>query len=122
MILARAAALDGDFEGRTALLSPFDRLVHDRVRSLELFGFDYTLEMYKPAANRRWGFYALPILHGDRLIGKLDAAADRDASVLRVRAIHQDVPFSKPMQRAVTAEIEALAGWLGLSRVDGPPQ
>ncbi len=116
------AALDGDFEGRTALLSPFDRLVHDRVRSLELFGFDYTLEMYKPAANRRWGFYALPILHGDRLIGKLDAAADRDASVLRVRAIHQDVPFSKPMQRAVTAEIEALAGWLGLSRVDGPPQ
>ena len=66
-------ALSGDFEGRTALLSPFDRLIHDRVRAQELFDFEYTLEMYKPAATRRWGYFALPILHGDRLIGKLDA-------------------------------------------------
>ena len=112
------AALDVDFEGRTALLSPFDRLLHDRVRALELFDFEYTLEMYKPAAQRRWGFYALPILHHDRLVGKLDAAADRKASVLRVHAIHEDVKFTRPMTKAVQAELEDLAKWLGLAAVE----
>ena len=106
--------LDGGFEGRTALLSPFDRLVHDRVRTEELFEFEYTVEMYKPAAKRRWGYFALPILHGDRLVGKLDATADRTASVLRVNAIHEDVSFSRAMHAAVRQEIEDLAAWLGL--------
>jgi uncharacterized protein YcaQ len=110
------AYLDGDFEGRTALLSPFDRLVHDRVRAEELFDFEYTLEMYKPAAKRRWGYFALPILHGDRLVGKLDAAADRKASVLRVNAIHEDVPFTHAVSRDVEAELDDLASWLGLER------
>ena len=111
------AYLDDDFEGRTALLSPFDRLVHDRARILELFDFEYTLEMYKPAAKRRWGYFALPILHGDRLVGKLDAAADRKASVLRVNAIHEDVKFTRAVGKAVQAELEDLASWLGLSAV-----
>jgi uncharacterized protein YcaQ len=111
--------LEGDFEGRTGLLSPFDRLVHDRARAEELFEFEYTLEMYKPASKRRWGYYALPILHGDRLVGKLDAAADRDASALRVHAIHQDVKFTRPVARAVQTELESLASWLRLDAVDG---
>jgi uncharacterized protein YcaQ len=106
--------LEGGFEGRTALLSPFDRLVHDRVRTEELFEFEYGLEMYKPAAKRRWGYFALPILHGARLVGKLDAAADRKASVLRVNAIHEDVNFSRTMHAAVRKEIDDLATWLGL--------
>ena len=108
------SALGEDFEGRTALLSPFDRLVHDRVRAQELFDFEYTLEMYKPAAKRRWGYFALPVLHGDRLVGKVDAAADRKASVLRVNAIHEDVRFTRTMAKAVHAELEDLASWLGL--------
>jgi uncharacterized protein len=112
------AALEGDFEGRTALLSPFDRLVHDRVRALELFDFEYTLEMYKPAAKRRWGYYALPILHDDRLVGKVDATADRKASVLRVHAIHEDVRFTRTMTKAVQTELEDLASWLGLAAVE----
>jgi uncharacterized protein YcaQ len=105
--------LDG-FEGRAALLSPFDRLAHDRKRALELFGFEYQLEMYKPAAQRRWGYFALPILHRDRLVGKLDAIADRKARVLRVNAVHEDVPFSSEVTAAVRGEIENLARWLGL--------
>ncbi len=112
------AALGEDFEGRTALLSPFDRLVHDRVRAQELFDFEYTLEMYKPAAKRRWGYFALPILHDDRLVGKVDANADRKASVLRVNAIHEDVRFTRTMTKAVQAELEDLASWLGLGAVE----
>jgi uncharacterized protein len=112
------AALREDFEGRTALLSPFDRLVHDRDRAQELFDFEYTLEMYKPAAKRRWGYYALPILHGDRLVGKVDATADRKASVLRVNAIHEDVTFTRAMTKAVQAELADLASWLGLDAVE----
>jgi uncharacterized protein len=112
------AALGGDFEGRTALLSPFDRLVYDRVRAHELFDFEYTLEMYKPAARRRWGYFALPILHGDRLVGKVDAIADRKASVLRVNAIHEDVKFTRVMTKSVNAELEDLATWLALGTIE----
>ena len=112
------AALAADFEGRTALLSPFDRLVYDRRRAEELFEFEYTLEMYKPAAKRRWGYYALPVLHEDRLVGKVDATADRTASLLRVNAIHEDVKFTRPMSKAVQAELEDLASWLELGGVD----
>jgi hypothetical protein len=112
------AALGEPFEGRTALLSPFDRLVYDRVRTQELFDFEYTLEMYKPAAKRRWGYFALPVLHHDRLVGKVDAIADRKASVLRVHAIHEDVKFTRPMAKAVQAELDDLASWLGLGGVE----
>src|SRR4051794_7213115 len=95
------AYLAQPFEGRAALLSPFDRLIHDRKRTTEIFEFDYQLEMYKPAAKRRWGYFALPILYGDRLVGKVDAAADRKAGELTVHAVHQDVPFDKTMASAV---------------------
>jgi uncharacterized protein YcaQ len=111
--------LDLPFEGRTALLSPFDRLVHDRVRSEQLFGFEYVLEMYKPAEKRRWGYFALPVLHHDRLVGKLDARADRLGGRLVVHALHEDVPFEEATRSAVEREIEDLATWLGLE-VTGP--
>jgi uncharacterized protein YcaQ len=110
------AATAASFVGRTALLSPFDRLVHDRTRALDLFDFEYTLEMYKPKARRRWGYFALPILHSDRLVGKVDATADRKASRLRVDAVHEDVSFTRRMRSAVDAELDALSTWLGLQR------
>jgi uncharacterized protein YcaQ len=102
------------FKGRAALLSPLDRLVFDRKRMTEIFEFDYQLEMYKPVAKRKWGYFALPILFGDRLVGKLDATADRKAGVFRVDAIHQDVPFDRKMTAAVDHEIKDLAHWLDL--------
>ncbi len=109
------SALGERFEGRAALLSPIDRLVYDRKRMTELFEFDYQLEMYKPVAKRRWGYWALPILYGDDLIGKVDATADRQSRVLRVDAVHQDVTFTKATAAAVDSEIEELARWLKLT-------
>jgi uncharacterized protein YcaQ len=108
-----------DFIGRTALLSPFDRLFHDPMspRASELFEFDFLIEFYKPKAQRRFGYFVMPVLHGDRLIGKLDVAADRPASQLVVHATHHDVPWTRPMKAAVDAELHALAAWLGLDRV-----
>ncbi|WP_067436181.1 DNA glycosylase AlkZ-like family protein [Nocardioides jensenii] len=105
----------GDFTGRTALLSPIDRLVIDRRRMAEIFEFDYQLEMFKPAAKRRWGYWAMPILHGDRLVGKLDATSDREAGVLQVDAVHEDGRWTRAMRSAVDAEIARLAGFLGLA-------
>ncbi|GEA87970.1 DNA glycosylase AlkZ-like family protein [Cellulomonas cellasea] len=111
------AALGRPFEGRAALLSPLDRLVLDRRRMTELFEFDYQLEMYKPASQRRWGYWAMPVLHGDRLVGKLDARADPRAGVLRVAALHRDVPFTAAMAAAVDREVADLARWLELDLV-----
>ena len=111
---AQLARLGEPFSGRAALLSPFDRLVYDRKRIAEIFEFDYQLEMYKPAAKRRWGYFALPVLYGDRLVGKLDATADRDAGRLRVDALHQVVPFGQAMAAAVDLQIKDLAHWLDL--------
>jgi hypothetical protein len=109
------ASLDEQpFVPRTALLSPFDAIVRDRARAEALFGFEYVLEMYKPAAKRRWGYFALPVLHGDRLVGKLDATADRTAGRLFVDALHEDVALSRSARAAIDAEVEALAAWLGL--------
>ncbi|WP_315093621.1 DNA glycosylase AlkZ-like family protein [uncultured Cellulomonas sp.] len=109
------ALLDaGPFEGRAALLSPFDLLLYDRKRMTDVFEFDYILEMFKPAAARRWGYYALPVLYGDRLVGKLDATADVKAGVLRVHAVHEGDPWDAATRAAVDREIDDLARWLEL--------
>ena len=106
------AQLDRDFEGRVAILSPFDRLLFERKRMVDLFEFDYQLGMYKPASQRRFGFYALPILDGDRLVGKVDATTDLPATLLRVHRIHEDEPFAPALRDSVRAELESLAGML----------
>ena len=106
------------FQGRCVLLSPLDRLVFDRRRLTELFEFDYQLEMYKPAAQRRWGYWVMPVLYGDRLIGKLDAESDRTDGVLRLRALHTDDGFSAAAGRAVEREIADLARYLDLHLQD----
>lgn len=109
--------LDRPFAGRLAILSPLDRLVFDRKRMVELFEFDYQLEMYKPAAKRRWGYWAMPILYGDRLVGKIDATADRPAGVLRVDRIHRDVEFTAAMDTKLRRELRSMARWLDLEPV-----
>ncbi len=110
------ASVDG-FAGRCALLSPFDRLIHDRVRALDLFEFDYTIELYKPKGKRRWGYFAMPVVVGDRVVGKIDAAANRAEDRLDVIAVHEDIAFTKKTRAAIDTELRALAAWLGLHTV-----
>lgn len=109
--------LERPFAGRTAILSPFDRLVYDRERSVELFGFEFRLEIYVPQAKRRWGYYVLPVLQGDRLVAKVDARADRKERVLRVPALHIEPGAGSDDVGAVRAELQALAAWLDLDEV-----
>ncbi|HJP89123.1 MAG TPA: crosslink repair DNA glycosylase YcaQ family protein [Candidatus Limnocylindrales bacterium] len=110
--------LDRPFKGRTALLSPFDRLVYDRKRNELLWDFEYHLEIYVPPAKRRWGYYVLPALVGDRLAGRVDAKADRSAGVLRVPALHLEHGSGADDEAAIRAELEELAKWLRLGSVD----
>lgn len=108
------AALDDSREPRTTLLSPFDNLIADRVRTKRLFDFEYTIEIYVPKAKRRFGYYVLPILHGDRLIGRVDSRMDRDANVYIVDRVYaeEDAPRDRATGRAVRGAIESLATWL----------
>ena len=108
--------LDRPFKGRTALLSPFDRLVYDRNVTKALFDFDYKLEIYVPVAKRRWGYYVLPIVHGERIVGRADAKADRTAGVLRVPALHLEAGATDNDLAAAKAELGELAAWLELSK------
>ena len=101
---------------RTTLLSPFDRLVYDRDRAEALWGFRYRLEMYVPPAKREYGYYVLPMLHGDRVVGRIDPLFDRKASVLRVNAVHWEP--GAPRDVPLRATVDALARWLGAREVE----
>ena len=114
----REDLLDRPFVGRTALLSPFDRLIYDRKRNELLWQFEYHLEIYVPVAKRRWGYYVLPALVGDRLAGRVDARADRAAGVLRVPALHLEPGSGADDEAAIRAELAELAAWLRLESVD----
>jgi len=119
-----AAALDRersgpDFSPRVAILSPFDRLMTDPMRVARLFDFDYLLEMFKPVEQRIWGQFTLPILSGERLIGKIDGRSDRDTGRFLLHRIHEDRPFDRATRAAVDAELEAFASWMSLEVVRG---
>lgn len=110
------ATLDEEPDGRVAFLNPYDGMLADRPRLTELFDFTYVLEQFKKKSERVYGFFAHPILMGDRFVGMLDAEADRENGVLRVSALHELLPFDPEETEIVDLEIDALAEWLGLTR------
>jgi uncharacterized protein YcaQ len=113
------AALDDDPGGRVAFLNPYDGMLFDRPRLRELFEFDYVLEQFKPKPQRRFGFFAHPILMGDRFVGMLEAEVDRKRELLTVAAVHELLPFDPEEHEMVRAEISDLAEWLGVEVAEG---
>jgi uncharacterized protein len=122
--LAHADALRdldaGAWQPRTTLLGPFDPLVADRERAFDLFNFRFRLEIYIPVAKREYGYYVLPILHGDRLVGRIDPVMDRRAKVLRLNALYAEPDAPADAWPAIRAAIDELADWLGATEVSLP--
>ncbi|MBV8680288.1 MAG: YcaQ family DNA glycosylase [Aquitalea sp.] len=103
----------------TAALSPFDPVVWDRKRASELFGFDYRIECYTPAAQRRFGYFVLPLLHRGRLVGRMDAKAHRQQGVFEIKALYLEAGIKPGQQlcRDLAAMLHKLAAWHGTPRL-----
>jgi hypothetical protein len=108
-LLAHPEAEDGPIPERVTFLSPFDQLVHNRDRTEMLWNFRYRLEMYVPAAKREYGYYVLPILHDDRLVGRIEPVFDRKTRRLEVKGVWWE-PGQKKLDLAET--LDDLERWL----------
>lgn len=115
--LSSEARLPREISGYS-LLSPFDPVVWYRPRALRLFDFHYRIEIYVPAAKRKWGYYVLPFRLGDEIVARVDLKADRQSEVLRVMAVHEEAGTKRDLcVDALASELQALRQWLGLERV-----
>jgi uncharacterized protein len=116
-LVVHPEAQDGRVGTRVTFLSPFDRLVHDRDRAEALWDFFYRLEMYVPKGKREYGYYVLPILRGDRIIGRIEPVFDRKSGVLRVEGAFAEPGAPAAAGRGIAAAVERLAKWLGATEI-----
>jgi uncharacterized protein YcaQ len=116
-LVAHPEAADGRVGNRVTFLSPFDRLVHDRDRAEALWDFFYRLEMYVPKAKRVHGYYVLPILRGDRLIGRIEPVFDRKSGVLRVNGLFAEPGAPASAGQGIARAVRRLAKWLGADEI-----
>ncbi|WP_114287191.1 winged helix-turn-helix domain-containing protein [Candidatus Halocynthiibacter alkanivorans] len=124
-----AALAPGDIEtrlaaapappGRLRIINPFDPLIRDRVRLKRLFGIDYRVEMFVPAAKRQWGYYVCPLLEGDRFVGRIDLKAERAEGQLKVRKLWAEpgVAWGAGRRARLDAELQRMALFLGVDDV-----
>jgi uncharacterized protein YcaQ len=123
--ILEASADPGSLESPgVSFLAPLDPLIWDRRMLRELFGFDYLWEVYVPEAKRRWGYYVLPILYGDRLLGRIEPRLDRKARSLAIAGIWFEAGFS-PMDEpgfiaALRDAVEAYRSFVGAAKVTWP--
>jgi uncharacterized protein YcaQ len=115
---AHPEAVDGDVPERVTLLSPFDRLIHDRDRAEALFGFHYRLEMFVPKARRVYGYYVLPILRGTEIVGRIEPVFDRKRGALRVEGVWAEPRAPAAAGAGIRGALDSLAGWLGAETVE----
>ena len=109
----------GDFEGRTVFLSPFDNLICDRARTELLWDFRYRIEIYVPQAKREYGYYVLPILQGERLIGRIAPRMDRKKGILNINGVYAqpDAPHDAETVAAIQTQLHQLAQWLDAKEI-----
>jgi len=103
---------------RVRLLSPFDPALRDRKRAERLFGFHYRIEIFVPAPKRQYGYYVFPVMQGDRLIGRIDVKRDGDATLVTAFWPEKGVAMGKGRIKALTAEIERAATFVGSRKVN----
>lgn len=109
----------GDWAPRTVLLSPFDNLIADRDRTERIWNFHFRIEIYVPAKKREFGYYVMPVLHGDRLIGRIDPRFDRKSGTLHIQAVYRepDAPNDEQTIRNLRAAIAELSEFLGAKHI-----
>ncbi|MCF6222017.1 MAG: winged helix DNA-binding domain-containing protein, partial [Robiginitomaculum sp.] len=105
---------------RLRIINPFDPAIRDRTRLLRLFGFDYRIEIFVPAAKRKWGYYVYPLLQGDKFVGRIEIKADRKAGTLTVKNVWKEAGVKWTANRAnkLTAELNRLARMIGVKTLN----
>ena len=108
-----------DAPDRTRLLCPFDPVLRDRARALRIFGFDYRFEAFVPDGKRAYGYFVLPILEGEKIVGRLDPKFHRNQSLLEIKGLWWEpgVKATKARKKALEAAIERLANFIGATEV-----
>lgn len=108
---------NGGWNPKTVLLSPFDNLICDRTRTLDLFGFDYSIEIYVPESQRKYGYYILPVLHGDTFIARIDPVFKKDSKQLIINRVYAESENSAKLGNEVSRAVSDLAEFLGATSI-----